>query len=281
MSLEEQSNKCSRIHDTLAEFWNWAYYNTPHRDCSWLLAEYVKKLKPDVENRVPIMLGEVEELLSHRDAGSFSLLDVGCGVGGFLHKVFSTLPEKYPKVKLRATGIDISKEMIIYASKNLVDFDNELVCGNIVNSDLKLRNEPFDMAILMVTLSFYNDENAKEILSAIHTKLKEDGSLVVMDFAWSYRWKSFKLFAKPLQKLTDTFFSHLIGESFHFTNRTEDHIQRLLNATGYMVSRSYLSEKKSKMKGMQIIVSKRSEKLDTDVDTGLLMPKAQVLDVDH
>ena len=143
--------------------------------------------------------------------------------------------------------------MIDYALKNLQDLNVELVCDSITNRDLKLKIEPFDVAILMVTLSFYNDENAKEILSAINDKFKRDRFLVVMDFAWSYSWSGFKLFSKPLQKLTDMFFSHLIGESFHFRNRTEDQLKALLNDSGFEVMRSYLTEEKSRMKGMLVI----------------------------
>ena len=105
----------------------------------------------------------------------------------------------------------------------------------------------------MVTLSFYNDENSREILDAIHKKLKDGGFLLILDFAWTYKWSGFKLFSKPLQSLTDTFFSHLIGESFHFMNRTEDELKELITETGFDVKRAYLSEKKSKMKGMLVI----------------------------
>ena len=105
----------------------------------------------------------------------------------------------------------------------------------------------------MVTLSFYNDENSKEILDAIHKKLKDGGFLLIMDFAWTYIWSGFKLFAKPLHTLTDTFFSHLIGESFHFTNRTEDELKALIEDRGFEVKKAYPSEKASKMKGMLVI----------------------------
>jgi len=281
MSLEEQVEKCKKIHDTLAEFWNWAYYGTPHRECSWLLAEYVKKLKPDVENRGPVILQEIEEILNQHDKPAFSLLDVGCGVGGFLHKVMSTLPQRHPEMVFRATGIDISKDMIDYAQKNLGDSNVELVCDNIASHDLKFGNEPFDVAVLMVTLSFYTDDGAEQILSAIRDKLRQGGDLVIMDFAWSYRWKSFKLFAKPLQSLTDTFFSHLIGESFNFTNRTEDHIKELLANAGFEISRSYLSEKKSRMKGMQIIVGTREKTSEKTIDVALELPTALTDKVDH
>lgn len=272
MSLDEQAEKCMKIHDSLAEFWNWAYYNTDTRDCSWLLAEYVKKLKPDVENRVPIMVKEIEEILQQYSGNVFSLLDIGCGVGGFLHKLILTIPKQYPEVQLKMSGIDISNEMITYAKQNLDDYNIELICGNIGDNNLSLINEPFDAAILMVTLSFYNDEGAEQILHAIHDRLKQGGNLVVMDFAWSYKWKNFKLFAKPLQRLTDMFFSHLIGESFHFANRTEDHIKKLLANTGFEISRSYLSEIKSKMKGMQIIVASKKPIIEESVDMALRLP---------
>jgi len=258
LSSEEQTEKCSKIHDVLAEYWNWAYYDTPHSECSWLLAEYVKKLKPDVEHRVPPVIREIEELLEQARDNPFSILDVGCGVGGFIDRTISSLCEKYPNVQIKATGIDVSNEMIGYASENLHELDVELVCDNITNRYLKFKNEPFDVAVLMVTLSFYNDENAKEVLCAIHDRLKRDGHLVVMDFAWSYKWGNFTLFKKPLQKLTNMFFSHLIGEPFRFTNRTEDHLKALLSDTNFEVTKSYLSEKKSKMKGMLVIVAKKT-----------------------
>jgi len=260
MSLEEQVEKCQKIHDTLAEYWNWAYYDTPHSECSWLLSEYVKKLKPDVEFRVPVIIKELEELLKHYRKDSFSMLDVGCGVGGFIQKALLALSEKHPNIKFKTTGIDISSKMIDHASKNLRDLDVELVCDSITNRDLKFKNEPFDVAVLMVTLSFYNDEGAKDVLCAIHDKLKKDGCAVIMDFAWSYKWNSVTLFSKPLQKMTDMFFSHLTGESFHFNNRTEEHLKALLNDAGFEVTSSYLSEKKSKMKGMLVIVGKKETK---------------------
>lgn len=259
MSLEEQVEKCQRIHDTLAEHWNWAYYDTPHGECSWLTSEYVKQLRPDIESRVPVVIREIEQLLKIHHADSFSILDVGCGVGGFIQKALLTLSEKYPSIKFKATGIDISSKMIDYASKNLRDLDVELVCESITNPDLKFRNEPFDVAIMMVTLSFYSNDGAKEILRVIHDKLKRQEFLVVMDFAWTYKWRGNRLFSKPLQKVTDMFFSHLIGESFHFNNRTEAQLQSLLRDAGFEVTSSYLSERESKMKGMLVIVAKKQE----------------------
>lgn len=255
MSLDEQTEKCSKIHDILAEYWNWAYYNTPHQKCSWLLAEYVKKLKPDVKLRVPPVISEVEELLEQASDNTFSILDIGCGVGGFIDKAVSSLSEKFPNIVLKATGIDVSNEMIDYASKNLQDLSVELVCDSITNRYLKFKNEPFDVAVLMVTLSFYNDENAKEILYAINNKLTCYGHLIVLDFAWTYKWRDLSLFKKPLQKLTNMFFSHLIGEPFRFANRTEDQLKVLLEDTNYEITKLYLSEKKSKMKGMLLIVA--------------------------
>jgi len=251
--MEEEISKISRIHDVLAEHWNWAYYDTQHGDCSWLLAEYVKRLKDDVENRVPVILNELEDLVEKHEKDTYNILDVGCGVGGFIHTALKELGQKHTNVEFNATGIDISKEMIDYALINLQETNVELICDSITNQNLKFKNEPFDVAIVMVTLSFYSDENSTEILRSIQRKLKEDGFLLVLDFAWTYIWSGFRLFAKPLQNLTDTFFSHLIGESFHFINRTEDELKTLIEETGFNIKKAYLSEKKSKMKGMLVI----------------------------
>jgi SAM-dependent methyltransferase len=253
MSLNEESEKCGKIHDALAEYWNWAYYNTPHSKCSWILGEYVKRLKFDVENRIPIMLQELEELLEQHSKNTFSVLDVGCGVGGFIQRAIIPLSEKYSNVKFRISGVDISSEMINYAKKNLANFDVELVCDSITNPSLKFKNEPFDVAIIMATLSFYKDENAKEILHAIHSKLTSGGWLAILDFVKSYQWADFTFLKKPLQKLTDMFFSHLIGESVHFNTRTKNQLEALLNDTSFKITKSELSDKKSKLKGMAII----------------------------
>ena len=253
MSLEEETVKCGKIHDILAEHWNWAYYDTPHGQTSWLLAEYVERLKGDVEKRVPVILNEIEEIAKERKEGEISLLDVGCGVGGVLHQSYNLFAETYPKLKFKATGIDISKSMIDYAIENLKDTDIDLVCSSITSRDLVFKNEPFDIAIVMVTLSFYNDAGASEILGAIRKKLSEGGILLILDFAWSYMWSGFNLFSKPLQKITDTFFSHLLGESFHFNNRTEEELMKLVTDAGFEVERAYLTEDKSKMKGMLVI----------------------------
>jgi SAM-dependent methyltransferase len=253
MSIEEETTKCGKIHDILAEHWNWAYYDTPHGQTSWLLAEYVERLKVDVEKRVPVILNEIEEIAKARKEGTVSLLDVGCGVGGVLHKSEVLFSESFPELKLKATGIDISKSMVDYAIENLSNTDFELVCDSITNRELVFENEPFDIAIVMVTLSFYNDSGASEILESIRDKLSRGGKLLILDFAWSYMWSGYNLFSKPLQKITDTFFSHLLGESFHFNNRTEEELVNLVTDAGFEVERAYLTEDKSKMKGMLVI----------------------------
>jgi len=253
MSMEEETTKCGRIHDILAEHWNWAYYDTPHGQTSWLLAEYVERLKVDVEKRVPVILSEIESIAKERREGTVSLLDVGCGVGGVLHQSEIMFSESFPNMKLKATGIDISSSMVDYAKENLSHTDIELVCDSITNKELVFENEPFDIAIVMVTLSFYNDVGASEILSSIREKLNGGGILLILDFAWSYMWSGFNLFSKPLQKITDTFFSHLLGESFHFNNRTEEDLAKLVTDAGFEIERAYLTEEKSKMKGMLVI----------------------------
>jgi len=95
-----------------------------------------------------------------------------------------------------------------------------------------------------------------------------------MDFAWTYKWAGLKLFSKPLQKLTDMLFSQILGEPFHFTNRIRDQLEALLNDAGFEASKSYLTEEKSKMKGMLVIVARKETKMQ-ELPGQLVIPKEE------
>jgi len=48
-------------------------------------------------------------------------------------------------------------------------------------------------------------------------------------------------------------FSNILGEPFRFKNRTEEQLMALLKDAGFEVTKSYLTEKKSMMKGMLVL----------------------------
>ncbi|UCE96182.1 MAG: class I SAM-dependent methyltransferase [Candidatus Bathyarchaeota archaeon] len=282
MITDEEVEKCRKIHETLAEHWSGAYYDSEQNDTSWLLGEYVKQLKTDVKDRVLIMFHEVENIIQEFPHEAFSILDVGCGVGGFIHHTLSKLIKDYPKIEFRTSGIDISNEMITYASKNLADFNVELVNDDIMNPYLKLENEPFDVAIIMSTLSFYSDTKVGDLLRSINGKLKNGGLLLVMDFSSSYNRRGFPIINKPLGKLTNMLFSHLINEPFHFRNRTKAHLESLFSDTGFNVVKSYLTEELSEPKLEGVLVIKAQTEVQTEITDaqkdgiGISMPEMEV-----
>ena len=106
-----------------------------------------------MERRVPVMLKELEELVEEYPSDSFSILDVGCGVGGFLHGALILLSKKHQEVEFKTTGIDISREMIDYAKTKLQYTGIELVCDSITNQRLKFKNVVIPPTVLELSVS--------------------------------------------------------------------------------------------------------------------------------
>ncbi len=251
--------KCRKIHDNVAPLWNWAYYGdeselTP----TWPYSEYSQEIRKGSDNRVPVVIAEINQILQLFPQNHFSILDVGCGVGGFIDRALIALTEEHPDVGFEVTGIDISEGMINLAQSNLSKYSNvKLICDDITNPYLQFDYMPFDVATLMTVLPFYSDKYAKEILLAIRNALKEDGHLLVTDFAWSYEWGGFTIFSKPLKELGDVFFSYISGHSVHMNWRSKEKLENLINSNGFRVERSYSTRKRFKMKTIQVIVAKR------------------------
>ena len=254
-SLEEDTDKVNRIHDTIAQYWNWAYYDEPYQsEASWLLNECMKSIKSDVEPRASATLVEIDEFLKQHSGNSLSIIDVGCGPGGFISKTITHFKEKYPTMKLAICGLDISKEMIGYAKQHVNHPNVELLCETITNPTLKLKKEPFDLAVMIFILPWYNDDNARKILSATRQKLKKNGTLILMDFAHSYSpWKGLNFYGKTMDKMADMMWTGVLGEQFHLYKRHPDEIEALLKDAGFEVVTSYPTEKRGRKKGMLVV----------------------------
>lgn len=68
--------------------------------------------------------------VTHGDlTGSYSVLDVGCGFGGFLEYM------QLKDLKPAYTGIDVSENMIDWAKKHQVD--QEFICGDVLDYDFR------------------------------------------------------------------------------------------------------------------------------------------------
>ena len=270
VSLEEDTDKVNRIHDTIAQYWNWAYYNEPYpSEASWLLGECMKSIKSDIEPRAMATLFEVEEFMKEHPQSFLSILDVGCGPGGFINKTIAHFSEKHPQMKLSICGLDISKEMITYAKQHVKDPNVELLCETITNPTLKLKREPFDLATMVFILCWYNDENARKILEATRQKLRPNGTLILMDFSRSYApWKGLNFYSKTMDKMADMMWTGVLGEQFHLHKRVPKQLEALLKDAGFEMVTCYPTEKIGIKKGMLVIrATAKSPELSVRIGT--------------
>jgi len=270
--LEEDIDKVNRIHDAIAQYWNWAYYDERcPTDPSWLLNECMKSIKSDLEPRASATMVEIEEFLKEHPHNSLSIVDVGCGPGGFIQKIITYFSEKYPDIKLAICGLDVSEEMIRYAKKHVTDPRIELLCESITNPTLKMKKEPFDLAIMIFILPWYDDENAKRILLATRHRLKPNGTIILLDFSHAYSpWRGLNFFSKTMDKMADMMWTGVLGEKFHLNKRYPGQIEALLKDAGFDAVSSWSTENRGRKKGMLVV---RAMAKPTGVSTGLVIPE--------
>ena len=278
--LEEGIDKVNRIHDAIAQYWNWAYYDERcPSEASWLLGECMKSIKSDIEPRASATLAEIEEFLREHPHDSLSIVDIGCGPGGFIQKTIAYFSDKHPQTKLAICGLDISQEMIRYAKKHVTDPCVELLCESITNPALKMKEEPFDLAIMIFIIPWYDDENAKRILSAARQRLKPNGTIILLDFSQEYSpWKGLNFYSKTMDKMSDIMWTGVLGEQFHVQKRYPDKIQALLRDAGFEAVTCYPTEKKGRKKGMLVV---RAMAKEPEVSTGLIMPQESHIAKSH
>jgi SAM-dependent methyltransferase len=270
--LEEDTDKVNRIHDAIAQYWNWAYYDDPCQvEASWLLGECMKSIKSDVEPRAVAALAEIDDYLKQYPRNSLSVVDIGCGPGGFIRKTISHFAEKHPEIRLDICGLDISKEMINFAKAHLSRQNVELICDNITNPALKLKKEPFDLGLMVYILPWYSDESAISILRAARQRLKKDGTLILEDFSLSYSpWRGLNFYSKTMDKMANMLWTTVLGERFQLQKRYPDQIEALLKDAGFEMVTCYPTEKKKIKKGMLVI---RARVKPSEVATEVVIPE--------
>jgi SAM-dependent methyltransferase len=116
------------------------------------------------------------------------ILEIGCGRGKTLFK----LKQKIKNSKL--TGIDVSKEAIIYCKKNYKNV-------NFYNLDslkiLKLKSS-FDVIILGYFLYLLPRERLFEQFDLITKKLNKNGIIIINDFKTNYPCYNFNISNKKI-----------------------------------------------------------------------------------
>ena len=106
--------------------------------------------------------------------GTEKLLDIGCGTGLELDKIFARFPQ------LSVTGVDLSEQMLHKLKEKHKDKDLSLVSANYLTYDLG--EACYDVAISFETLHHYEKEKKKEVFARLCRSLKKGGVYLECDY---------------------------------------------------------------------------------------------------
>jgi len=141
-----------------------------------------------------------EKILELGDFSGHSLLDVGCGLGGF----YEFLQER--GIKCRYTGVDINPGMIAAARERLPEIKEQFLVRDIIEEKLGL---PFDYVISIgpLNLQFADDLNLEISRRLIREmfRLARVGAAISMTSGLTQRPGPGTFYYDPLSLLADTF----------------------------------------------------------------------------
>lgn len=103
-----------------------------------------------------------------------TLLDLGCGTGLELDRIF----RRFPSVEV--TGVDLSEKMLDLLRKKHPDKNLHLVLADYFLYEPK--RESFDAAITFQTLHHFKAEKKREIFKKIYSALKPGGVYIECDY---------------------------------------------------------------------------------------------------
>ena len=102
------------------------------------------------------------------------LLDIGCGTGLELDRIFAYRPD------IAVTGIDLSQTMLDKLQSKHGDKNLTLICGDYFNEPLG--ENIFDVAIAFETLHHFEMEKKLQIFQKIYKSLKRGGAFLEGDY---------------------------------------------------------------------------------------------------
>ena len=114
------------------------------------------------------------EMAKQLPEGIESLLDLGCGTGLELDEIFKRFPT------LRATGIDLTREMLDALLVKHPDKSLTLICDDYFTADFT--GAPFDAAISFETLHHFTKEAKQALYKKVFDALTPDGIYIECDY---------------------------------------------------------------------------------------------------
>ena len=151
------------------------------------------------------------------------LLDLGCGTGLQLERLFKRFPG------MEVTGIDMSYEMLKIMREKYPDKKLRLLCGSYFDVSFE---GLFDSVLTTYSLHHFSEESKLKLYKRVYAALKPEGLFVFGDYTVSTIERQAELLAENdririEQKIAD-------GEFYHFdTPFTAETEIRLMKTAGF------------------------------------------------
>ncbi len=157
-------------------------------------------------------------------AGAESLLDLGCGTGLELEKIFERFPE------ISVLGIDMTAEMLKLCRKKFEGKNLSLICGDYFKTDFGINC--FDAAVSFQTMHHFSKKMKEGLYRRVWESLKSGGVYIECDYmvesqAEEDHWFSENERLRAEMNIPD-------GEFYHYdTPCTVENQLKLLKSAGF------------------------------------------------
>lgn len=103
-----------------------------------------------------------------------NLLDLGCGTGLELDRIFEVLPD------VSVTGVDLTLAMLQKLKEKYPNKKLDLICADYFSLDLG--TQKFDCVVSFQTMHHFTHEKKTELYKKIHNALKDGGVYIECDY---------------------------------------------------------------------------------------------------
>jgi len=166
---------------------------------------------------------EIAELV-RPGRSDFSLLDLGCGTGLELERLFS----KYPD--MRVTCIDLSPGMLELLRAKCQRKSIEIICGSYFDVDF---GSGFDFALSVESFHHFSAEQKRCLYSKIRAALKPGGLFILGDYTVKTQERQDDLLAESIRLRLENGVPD--GEFYHIDIPfTADNERRLMEEAGFV-----------------------------------------------
>lgn len=152
---------------------------------------------------------------------ALSLLDLGCGTGLELERLFERMPN------LNVTGIDLSKEMLSLLQQKFPLQNLQLICDSYF--DVDFGENQFDFALTTYSLHHFSEGEILALFKKVYGSLRSGGVFIEGDYTCETLQEQ-EFFLTENKRLRNEF--DIIEGYFHYDTpfTVETHIRLLKNA---------------------------------------------------